>query len=337
MVLQSGSADAAIEVLDATVDHSADRRAVLLTGVPGVGKSTTLTAIARGLDARGMRVYRVVADEMSRRQPFGLVSDLVGIPPVFPPLWDTADRVLDAVETLCATGPVALCADDLQHADADSLALLGRLVDSTRDLPLSLALARRTLPIRETLAALAARPDVLEVEIVGLDDEGLGAIVRERYAAPPSPALRSMLTMTSGNPFHATTLLDELGRQGRLAVTGDQVVVTGDPADAPLSVQAGVRAQLALLDRASRDLLQVLAVWGQPVELEQLAAVMHSSPVAVLGPVQAAVESRVAQWTDNNLLTFRHDLYHDVIYADLAPPIRRILHEACAAELRATG
>ncbi len=171
------------------------------------------------LGERGVRVYRVVADEIGRRRPFGLVSALLGLEEHYPPLAETPDIVMEAVEKRCAEGPVALCADDVHHADADSLALLGRLAGAARDLPLSLVLARRALPVRETLDALAARPDVRTIEVVGLGPDGLEQLVLARLGAPPGPRLRELLAVTGGNPFHAGVLLDDLERQGRLGVT----------------------------------------------------------------------------------------------------------------------
>jgi hypothetical protein len=102
-------------------------------------------------------------------------------------------------------------------------------------------------------------------------------------------------------------------------------------------VQGGVHAHLALLDRDARDLVQILAVWGRPATVEQLAAVTGTAPGGLLGPVQAAVSSGVVLWTADDMLTFTHELYRDVAYRDLAPPLRRMLHASCAAQLRAAG
>ena len=65
--------------------------------------------------------------------------------------------VLVAVEEWCTAGPLALCAEDLHHADGDSLRVLGQLVDATHDLPLTLILAVRPLPVRDQLTAISAR------------------------------------------------------------------------------------------------------------------------------------------------------------------------------------
>lgn len=162
-------------------------RAVLLTGLPGIGKSTTVGLLAARFARAGTSVHWVEADEMSRSRPFGLIAGLLGVEAVYPPGPDTGDRMVEATERLCAEGPVLLCADDLHQADGDSLDLLGWLVDMSRYLPLSLLLTRRPLPVREGLAVLAARPDVHEVELSGLAPEELDALVTARYGAPPGP------------------------------------------------------------------------------------------------------------------------------------------------------
>ena len=147
------------------------------------------------------RAFRVSADEPSRRQPFGLISSLVGLVPQYPPRPDAGDRVLAAVEDLCGVGQLVLCADDLHHADGDSLRVLTQLVESTRDLPLTLILARRPLPVRDQLVSLAARPKVLAAEVVPMDRAGLADLVRRAWGTAADASLLDQLAVTGGNPF----------------------------------------------------------------------------------------------------------------------------------------
>ena len=92
-----------------------------------------------------------------------------------------------------------------------------------------------------------------------------------------------------------------------------------------------------MLDEPVRDLLQVLAVWGRPADVIDLAAVAGSPPAAVVRAVQSSVASGVTVWTEDDLLGFAHDLYQEVLIADLAPGLRRLLHAACAQRLQSTG
>src|SRR5690349_13504499 len=116
LTVRSDALDPLRDVVEVMADGAAAPRVLLLTGAPGVGKSTALDGLTRLLSERGVRTHRVAADEMSRRQPFGLVSSLLGMESVYPPRADTAELALEAVEGLCADGPVALCADDVHHA-----------------------------------------------------------------------------------------------------------------------------------------------------------------------------------------------------------------------------
>ena len=158
--------------------------------------------VAGRLARAGWGVRWVEADEMSRSRPYGMISELLGAEAVYPPLPDTAGRLIEAAERPCDDGPVLLCADDLHPADGDSLDLLGWFVDMIKDLPLSLVASRRPLPVRDGLAVLATRPDVYLVQLGGLAPEDLDALVTARCGAPPGPEVQELLAVTGGNPFH---------------------------------------------------------------------------------------------------------------------------------------
>ena len=332
--IQSGNVGGLLGLLEAR-SSATSGAALLLTGSPGIGKSTSLDALLRGVGSRMARAFRVSADEPSRRQPFGLISALVGLVPEYPPRPDAGDRVLAAVEDLCGHGPLVLCGDDLHHADGDSLRVLTQLVESTRDLPLTLILARRPLPVRDQLVSLAARPEVLAVDVVPMDRAGLADLVRQAWGMTADAALLDQLSVTGGNPFHAGALLEQLRRAGPSSVRPRARTARSSPSVETLEV--AIRGQLALLDDAAHDLLQILAVWGRPADAQDLAAIAGTPTGTTLRAVQAAVDSGVAEWTPQDQLGFSHDLYADVILADLAPGLRRLLHAACAKQLESTG
>ena len=60
-------------------------------------------------------------------------------------------------------------------------------------------------------------------------------------------------------------------------------------------------------------------------------------PVAGLDPpVRQAAEVGILAWSDDALV-FRHDLYREVLVADLRPELRRAAHREAARVLEARG
>jgi predicted ATPase len=146
----------------------------------------------------------------------------------------------------------------------------------------------------------------------------------------PSKELLQRLTSSGGNALHAVSVLHELRRTGAISIDGDRATVVREAAAAASTLRDMISAQLALLDGSSRGLLQKLAVWGSATTLEQLASIDQSNPVALLEPVQTAVGSGTATLSETGYLAFTHDLYAEVLYDELAPALRRLLHTAIA-------
>src|SRR5207344_1708094 len=134
-------------------------------------------------------------------------------------------------------------------------------------LPVVIALTRRTLPERAALSALMRRPDVVAVEVTGMDAAATTELVRSRYGAPPGRRLHALIDATGGNPFQIRELLDELDRHAAITVEAGEVRVADSDFAVSTSVEAGVRAHLGLVDRRARELLQVVAVWGDAIDL----------------------------------------------------------------------
>ncbi|MFC4460581.1 LuxR C-terminal-related transcriptional regulator [Pseudonocardia nematodicida] len=310
-------------------------RGLILTGAPGIGKSTTLEALGRRLLAGGRDTRRVGTGSAAQVRPFAVVTDLLGLEPVHPPRPDSGDHIVAAAEQLCRVAPLVLCVDDAHRCDPDSLDVLARLHDLTDDLPLTLVLARRGVGDRTALSALGRRPGMCEIEVLGLTGSAVDELVRTRCGAPPSPGLRALLLGADGNPLRIRAVLDDLDRRGALQVCDDEVRAADGAVTA--SVEAGLRAQLASLDAPARDLVRILAAWGGPADVATLADVQGTGPAAPIEPARLAVGLGVLRWTADDRLAFSHDLYRDVVLADLEPPVARALHAACAVTSRRQG
>lgn len=142
---------------------------------------------------------------------------------------------------------------------------------------------------------------------------------------PPDEVVARLVTRTGGNPFFITELL----RSG------------ADPADVelPATVRDAVRLRLDDLPEAARDCLDLLSVAGHELDLHVLAAVL-GTPVEKAGErlVPAYASALVAE-AGPGKVRFRHQLFAEVAYAELAPPRRAALHArlATAGERAGSG
>jgi hypothetical protein len=317
-------------------------RALLLSGVPGAGTSMLLDELVDRLACGSpvLRASRAAAGGLTGTRRFALAGALVGIDPGFAATADTLKRVLEAAEKLCAEGPVLLVADDVHAAVPDSLALMPRLVDLAGDLPLTVLLAHRPFPAREQLVTLAARPDVYAADLLPLDDDGLTRVVEDRCGAPSSALLRAVLVTAGSNPLHVRVLLDGLRRRQLLRVVDGAVQFAGGELVVPRSVQLAARAEFAPLEPGTRDLLRALAVWSGPATLTQLAALAGHHPLDLVASVRAALDPGAARTgvgpDGEESLDVGHEVYRDVLTADLGPAPGRMLHAAPAAALEAS-
>nr|WP_296774232.1 LuxR family transcriptional regulator [Rhodococcus sp. (in: high G+C Gram-positive bacteria)] len=303
-------------------------RTLVLTAGPGSGKTHTVRAI---LDSLPIATRWAAAHELSWRQPYAVVSELAGVPVPAVVGAHFDQEILTAVDALCARKPHILVVDDVHNADAGSLEVLGRLSAAAPDLPLVLVLARRHLPTRELLARLLTRPAVREWTLPAMDDADLEVLVHHRIGHWPDVTLTSLLAQSGGNPMHAITLLDSLQARGHLVLDADVAAARGghDTALTP-SLQDAVREQLSLLDETSRTMIRTLAVWGGPATLTDIAAVTGTVPASLVGPTQTVVDAGIVTLSRTGKLAFTHDVFGDVLYAELAPPLRSILHSAIA-------
>src|SRR5690349_20913645 len=124
-----------------------------------------VSAAIAGAAARGCRAYRAVGDDLGQQLPLRALLDALGehvtTDATQHQLADSAgivaggaavpagvERLLVAVDRLCATAPLVLAFDDLQWADEGSLLAWHRLSLAVDQIPLLLVSACRPVPVR---------------------------------------------------------------------------------------------------------------------------------------------------------------------------------------------
>ena len=215
-VLEAAWADAASGAL----------RVAVVSGEPGIGKTTVAGELARRLHARGAGILYGRCDELALL-PFGpwveaLEHLLANLPEEEAAAWLAAhdgalarllpkrsivgaglpegprerhlafETVRALLEQCAARRPLALVLDDLHWADEDTLGLLRHLGRTALRAPMLLVLGAREAELTaagaSTLAELRREGPVTGVPLTGLDEDGVAAWCAGSRAAPtPRP------------------------------------------------------------------------------------------------------------------------------------------------------
>ena len=338
-------------------------RLVLVTGAPGIGKSSLLAAVRGDIDQG--RVLTARASELEATFPMGVVRQLLG-PTVASAsseareAWfegaaalarpvlgvgegggeDDTFRTLHGLHWLVANlardEPLVLIVDDAQWCDDSSLAFLGYLARRLGDLPITVVLALRPLTAQSSdlLAELVAQPDAERVDLTTLSPEAVDEIIHERLgSAVPDAFVAACREVTRGNPFLLTELLREVDSQG-LAPTEETARRLGSLA--PSGVVAVTALRLARLPAQCRVLVEAVAVLGDGASIgtaAELAAVAAGDvPSAVALLVDAGLLT-----TDGVVLEFVHPLVRGTVAHGIGAAEMGQRHQRAAALLRRNG
>ncbi len=341
-------------------------RFALVTGEPGIGKTTLAGALARRAHAQGGAVLLGRSDEhaLVPFQPWieALERLLEALPAAAADDWLTAHdgalaRLLPArspaqaapagprerylafelvralLDDVAAQRPVLLVLDDVHWADADSLSLLRQLARSASGARLLVLLCARATELEqavtEALADLRREGPLVHVELAGLDDDAVAALLERRTGAADRESARRYRARSGGNPF----FLDELLREAREA---------GAEAEGPpAGVRDVVARRLNRLGDATLRALDVAAVCGLEFDVETLARVDDRPVVAVLEALDGAIEAALIAAADRQgRYAFAHALVAETIVGALPASRRALLHLQVAdvlAERHAAG
>ncbi len=228
-------------------------------------------------------------------------------------------RVLEVLTGLAARAPVLLVLEDLHWADESSRELLGFLAVRLREQPVMVVATLRDDELsgsaRRWLSELERRPRVLSLRLAPLTPAEIGEVVADLLPRGTGTESRAaVITAAEGNPLYARELAS--AGPGRLPAS-----IT----DAVLAKADGVTAQTrALVDQVS------VADGGMSHEL--LAATVTLPEDDMLPAVRAAVDAGLLV-SDGDGYAFGHALIRQVIYAQILPGERRLLHRRLAEAL----
>jgi tetratricopeptide (TPR) repeat protein len=226
--------------------------------------------------------------------------------------------------------PLVLLLEDVQWADADSLALLEALTEPPGAPCILVVATARKLDQGSACAAVGAlRGDVRRVAIDGLGaEEGLVLIERllARSDARASVDARAIFESTRGHPMFMDELVRYLSRPGEKS--------------GAVALDDALRARVAELGEDARAVLAVVAAAGAPTEQNVIAAAARVpfatySDAAVILHEAKLVRMRGTR-ADESIEPF-HDRVREAVYANLDEAQRTAIHASLAAALETRG
>jgi DNA-binding CsgD family transcriptional regulator/tetratricopeptide (TPR) repeat protein len=321
---------------------------VLVHGEPGVGKTLLAGSVADRARASGhtvlfARCLRFGAGA-SPYLPFlsafegwvgeghtdagldlgPLYGDHDGAAPV------SALHVIDrAIAHLAEQAPVVLVVDDLQWADVSSLDALAYLIAGRRRQPVALLVTYRDVglpdghPLWGWLADMLRLPGVVDLPLDRLTLEETAEQLTALWGKPPATRLLHEVWERSGGNAYLTELLAR-----DVDPAADAL-----PADIPDALRTALLARWHSLTPRAREVTQVLAIAGRPVDPGVLAEV--TGGVDVSTALHEAGEAGVVEREPGGLIWFRHPLLADVLDSTLLPAEARDLHAAFVRVLAA--
>lgn len=231
--------------------------------------------------------------------------------------------VFDAVATLIgeaagARGTV-IVVDDAQWADADAIALLDHVLDAGAGRIGTILVVRDDLGPDVGPAArwLAARSDVVRVEVPPLGDEAMALIVREHADGTDDDTIARTARACGGLPILA--------------------VIASRHVDAPDPLAAAVQDLAGQANAISREVLALLALADGPLSIDELAELVRIAVRDARAAVDELARRSLVRATPSGGVQLFHDSVRSRVENAMASDWIALAHERLAEQLARRG
>jgi len=239
------------------------------------------------------------------------------------------------IERATQRQPWLVILDDLHWADQSSLEMLSYLGRYLPSIPLLIIATYcdtdldRSHPLRETLRDLGDHLTCDHFPLQALDQEETAQVVAGIWMElGPKALVDKIYQHTNGNPLFTGEVARGLVDDG-LVVLKNGAYQFPALEDVRLSydVREAIWRRIRHLNPDAQTLLRQASVLGQVFQLDDLRRMSNLTISEILENLDIALERCLVQeMPGEGQLSFCHPDIQDVLYADLGPPRRRLLH-----------
>src|SRR5262245_46341546 len=324
---------------------------LVIEGPPGIGKSRLLTEVLALADKCGVRTLFGEAFEDQQTVPFFslFMATLNADPPVgdaeaLRRLGGSADLrywvvhdFADAIHAAAAQTPLVIVLEDIHWADSGTLLALRSLATVRPDVAVLWVLTARTgaggPAMQETLSVLQ-RTNATFLRLGAMTPDAVADMVQDAVRAKADVSLLNLAAKAHGNPFLVSELVEGLGEEDRLNVSGGRAMAAGDALPRRLGV--GMQQRLDLLSDSAAEVVRVAGVLPDRFSAGLLAAMLDRQPVSLLSALEEAVRADLLV-EDGERLRFRHDLLREATRQSMPQSLRRAMERQTASVMLGMG
>ncbi len=254
----------------------------------------------------------------------------------------TFAAVTKALLSISAHEPVILFIEDIHWADSASLSLLhyiSRAILSSRVLVLA-TFRREELPpdseghphpLVETLRLMSREDLYDEVKLSDLREDDVLRLAESMVGGKVQYALIEVLTKESqGNPLFAVESLRMLFQSGGLIEQDGQWRMSVGQMQIPNKVKDVILRRLGILNSSQRKILELASTIGEEFDPTLIGAVLSLDKLHVLENLSTVAQNALLINPEDSVYRFSHARFRDVLYEEIAQPLRREYHARIA-------